>query len=126
MVKNLEESDFAKLELIKKHEIQLKVLNQNLANLRNELKSVNIQVQSKESEINEIKGQKLELEAKLSNSIEDRKILLDRCIASENMSENLKAQNIDLKRKCEDLLAGIHELGREHQTLQVNYLKITT
>jgi chromosome segregation ATPase len=119
LVKNLEDGESAKLELIKKHEMQLKVLNQNLANLRNELKSTSIQVQAKESEISDLKGKKLELEAKLSNSIEDRKILLDRCIASENMSENLKAQNIDLKRKSEDLLAGIHELGREHQTLQV-------
>ena len=38
------------------------------------------------------------------------------------MCENYKAQSIELKRKYDDLQAGLHELGREHQMLQVELL----
>ena len=42
--------------LTKRHEMQLTALNQNLANLRNELKTINLKITAKETEINEIKG----------------------------------------------------------------------
>ncbi len=103
----------------KKHDAQLKALNQNLANLRNELKQQTEKLAQSVLTINTVKGDNLELEAKLSNCTEERDQLLERCINSERQHELLKTQNIELKRRLEDTQAGLQELGREHQMLQV-------
>jgi chromosome segregation ATPase len=60
-----------------------------------------------------------ELEARLDTNSDEKKVLLKRCIEAENDCENLKSQMNESKRKIEDLHTGLHELGREHQSLQV-------
>ncbi len=108
-----------RLDAGKKHETQLKALNQNLASLRNELKQQSEKLAQAELTINTVKGDNLELEAKLSNYTDERNELVQRCITSEQKHEQLKIQNIELRRKLEDTQAGLQELGREHQILQV-------
>ncbi|CAF0706142.1 unnamed protein product [Brachionus calyciflorus] len=114
-----DDCDKMRLEAVKKHEIQTKALNQNLANLRNELKQQTDKISQLNSELDQAKGNSLELEAKLSNCYDERNQLLQRCIESEKLCENLKLHNIEFKRKLEDTQAALQELGREHQTLQV-------
>jgi uncharacterized coiled-coil DUF342 family protein len=60
-----------------------------------------------------------ELEAKLNNSVDDRQNLFERLVTAESQAESLKAERDELSRKTDDLRTGLHELGREHQTLQV-------
>ncbi len=122
----IERDDCEKMRLdsVKKHDIQLKALNQNLANLRVELKSQNNKLTIAQQELNIVKGNNLELEAKLSNFMDERNQLLERCVNSEKMCEVFKTQNVEIKRKYEDTQAALQELGREHQELQVqNYKK---
>ena len=108
-----------KLSAIKKHDTQMKALNQNLANLRAQLKVQNDKVVTLQQEFNQVKGNNLELEAKFSNCTDERNLLLERCVNSEKMFEVFKNQSIDLKRKLEDTQSALQELGREHQSLQV-------
>lgn len=114
-----DDCDKMRLEAIKKHDNQLKALNQNLANLRVELKQQNDKCAQAEIDCNIVKGSNLELEAKLSNCMDERNQLLERCVQSEKMCENFKVQNIEYKRKLEDSEGALQELAREHQTLQV-------
>ena len=117
----IERDDCEKMRIdsMKKQEIQLKALNQNLANLRNELKQQNEKLFSSELLINTVKGENLEMEAKLSICMDERSELLERCVNSEKFCETMKMQNVELKRKFEDTQSALQELGREHQSLQV-------
>lgn len=117
-----DDSEKMRLDGTKKHESQLKALNQNLANLRSELKQQSEKLAQAELTINTVKGDNLELEAKLSNCTDERDQLLERCLTAERQHELLKTQNVELKRKLEDTQAGLQELGREHQILQVEIL----
>lgn len=60
-----------------------------------------------------------ELEAKLENSNEERRLLLERCIASESECEKLQGKVAEHRRKLDDTQAALQELGRENQSLQV-------
>ena len=62
-----DDCDKMRLDLAKKHESQLKALNVNLANLRNELKVQSEKLGQCELSMNEEKINYLELEAKFSN-----------------------------------------------------------
>jgi len=120
-------SDKMRLDGVKKHDEQLKALNLNLSTLRNELKSQTEKFAQYESNYNAVKGDNLELEAKLSNCVDERNHLLERCLTAEKLCEQMKAQNIEYKRKYEDAESALHELGREHQFLQVqNHKKISS
>lgn len=108
-----------RLDAIKKHETQLKALNQNLASLRMEARTQSDKLTGTQNELNTIKGVNLELEAKLSNCTDERNQLLERCLTAEKLCETYKTQNIELKRRVEEGESALHELAREHQSLQV-------
>ncbi len=97
----------------------MQALNQNLANLRAELKQQKDIFSKSEEKINAVKGENLEMEAKLSNCVDYNNQLLERCLVSEKLCESMKSQNIELKRRYEDTQSALQELGREHQELQV-------
>ena len=42
-----------------------------------------------------------------------------RCLASESETEKLRSKNAEMRRKMDDSMAALQELGRENQTLQV-------
>ena len=110
-------------DLIKKHDTQLKALNQNLANLRNELKQQFEKVAQIELSMNTERINYLELEAKYSNCLDERNQLLERCLNSESMCEAMTSQKTILQRKLEDTQAALQELGSEHQSLQIQINK---
>jgi chromosome segregation ATPase len=112
-----------RLDSVKKHETQMRALNQNLANLRADLKVQNDKVNNFEANENMIKSKNLELEAKLSNCIDERNELAERCINAEKLSETSRLQNVELKRRYEDTQSALQELGREHQNLQIEIYK---
>ncbi|RNA44219.1 early endosome antigen 1-like [Brachionus plicatilis] len=114
-----DDCDKMRLDAIKKHEIQSKALNQNLASLRTELRQQSERIIQLNKELDDIKGDNLELEANLSNLVDERNQLLTRCLEAEKICENFKILSVEYKRKLEDAQGALHELGREHQTLQV-------
>ena len=65
-----------------------------------------------------------ELEAKLENNNEERRALLERCLASEGELEKLREKNNEMRRKLDDTQAALHELGRENQSLQVSLVTV--
>jgi len=62
----------------------------------------------------------LELEAAVSAISEERRGLLERCLAAEGETERSRNLTIELRRKMDDSQAALHELGRENQSLQVD------
>ena len=68
-----------------------------------------------------------ELEAKLENNNDERRLLVERCVTSEKDNEGLRERVAEQRRKLEDLQAALQEMGRENQTLQVSIIiKIIT
>merc|ERR1712129_695046 len=63
----------------------------------------------------------LELEAALGSATEERRGLLERCVSSEAETERTRGITLELRRKLDDAHAALHELGRENQSIQVNY-----
>lgn len=114
-----DECENQRLESSKKNQLNSQALNQNLANLRTELKQLNDKLAQSEVTINSIRGDNLEMEAKLSICMDERNQLLERCLISEKLLETTKNNNVELKRRFEDTQAALQELGREHQELQV-------
>lgn len=119
-----DDCDRMRLDAIKKHDAQLKALNANLGQLRMELKQAGERAAQYDVELNVERGHVLELEAKLSNALEDRTQLVERCVNAENMCKQFKTQSVESKRRHEESESALQELAREHQTLQVKWSNI--
>ena len=61
----------------------------------------------------------MELEAKVGSITDERKSLLERCLAAESELERTRSTTIEMRRKLDDSQAALHELGRENQSIQV-------
>ena len=61
----------------------------------------------------------LELEAGVSSALEERRGLMERCVAAEAETERTRTMGVELRRKLDDANAALHELGRENQSIQV-------
>nr|XP_034307075.1 early endosome antigen 1 isoform X2 [Crassostrea gigas] len=109
-----------------KFEVELSVLNENLTTIRGDLVS-NLAALEEANKLNDqLMGGKLEMEAKLENNNDERRILLERCLTSEEKCENLRQESIDLRRKLDDTQAALQELGRENQSLQITTTKVSS
>ncbi|GFT95975.1 early endosome antigen 1 [Nephila pilipes] len=108
------------------HTARIGVLTENIRTLKEDLTSEQKRRESLEQKLDEISGTKLELEAKLENALEERNSLLERCLKSETECERLQKTSTDLRRKYDDCVAALQELGRENQTLQVENMKHIT
>uniref|UniRef100_A0A224YWL4 Early endosome antigen 1 n=1 Tax=Rhipicephalus zambeziensis TaxID=60191 RepID=A0A224YWL4_9ACAR len=91
--------------------------------LREQLASEQTSRQTAQTQLDSAQGDKLELEAKLENALDERRALLDRCLRSEGEAETLRTNAADLRRRLDDSLAALHELGRENQLLQMDNAK---
>ena len=60
------------------------------------------------------------LEAMLANKNDERRILLERCIASEDECEKLRDKTAETNLRLEDTQSALQELGRENQAFQVH------
>ncbi|CAF2049880.1 unnamed protein product [Rotaria magnacalcarata] len=105
----------------KKHEMQLTALTENLATLRSEIRTAN----EKLSNLEQIKSEKADIEARLSISQDERRSLLERSLASESKNDKLIFENGQLTKKNTDLDAALQEIAREYQVLQIQKNKIT-
>jgi len=99
----------------KKYEMQLSALTENLSTVRSELKLAH----EKLIDFEVIKSDKADLEARLVVNQEERQVLLERSIISENRNEKLLLENGQLAKKNSDLEFALQEIAREYQSLQV-------
>ncbi|KFM78396.1 Early endosome antigen 1, partial [Stegodyphus mimosarum] len=109
-----------------RHIAQVGILTQNIQTLREDLSTEQKRRETIEIKLDEISGTKLELEAKLENALDERQGLLKRCLQSESECERLQTSTAEMRRKYEDCVAALQELGRENQTLQVENMKHIT
>ncbi|GAB6029047.1 early endosome antigen 1 [Chamberlinius hualienensis] len=105
-------------------EMQVTTLQENLSTLRGDVTIHQDKVKVLEARIDEIMGEKLETEAKLENAVDERRALLERCLSSEADCEKLRTATSELRKKFDDALSALHELGRENQTLQMETAKL--
>ncbi|UJR21600.1 hypothetical protein I4U23_024682 [Adineta vaga] len=99
----------------KRHEMQLSALTENLSTVRTELRATNEKVVILE----QIKAEKADTDARLAVSQEERRVLLERSLASESKYEKLLFENGQLTKKNTDLDAALQEIAREFQVLQI-------
>ncbi|XP_022103962.1 early endosome antigen 1-like [Acanthaster planci] len=106
-------------ELEQRSNMQLSALNENLATLRSDLSQADTRKQELEKVVDELRGEAAVLEATIQNNQDERRTLLERCLASEGDVEKLQTKVVELRRKLDDAQAAMHELGRENQNLQI-------
>ncbi|CAF4094455.1 unnamed protein product, partial [Rotaria sordida] len=99
----------------KKHEMQLSALTENLATVRSELRTTN----EKLSNVEQIKSEKTDIEARLIVSQDERRVLLERSLANENKYEKLIFENNQITKKNIELESALQEIAREYQVLQI-------
>lgn len=91
--------------------------------LKEELASVKKSLDATEHERDEGLSKVLELEAAVGSAGEERRGLLERCVAAEAETERSRGLTTELRRKLDDAQAALHELGRENQSIQVELVK---
>lgn len=61
----------------------------------------------------------LDIEARLSVSQDERRVLLERSLSIEQKNEKLIAENGRLSKKAVEIESALQEIAREYQALQV-------
>lgn len=113
--------------------MQLSALTENLATVRTELKMNN----EKLATIDQIRAEKagiiiefqqivfyliiflLDIEGRLVVNQDERRVLLERSLASESKLEKLMGENAQIAKKNTELESALLEIAREYQVLQV-------
>ncbi|CAF1052767.1 unnamed protein product [Adineta steineri] len=106
---------------IKKNEMQLSALKENLATVRTELRAVNVKLAELEHKINScscVTVSILDTDACLAVSQEERRVLLERSLSNESKNEKLIAENAQLIKKNSNSEAALQEMAREFQSQQ--------
>lgn len=124
IVKSAKEQAEVTLSSTKTHlEMELSNTAEQLSKSEKSLSSLKKEISGIESERDDALSKRLELEAALGATSEEKKALLERCLAAEGEMEKGRNTNIELRRKLDDAQAAVHELGRENQSLQVELMK---
>ncbi|CAF3369233.1 unnamed protein product, partial [Rotaria sp. Silwood2] len=100
----------------KKYEMQLAALTENLATVRVEIKIAHEKLVNFE----QIKTEKTDLQARLTVSQDENRILFERSLTSESRNEKLLLENGQLAKKNSDLESALQEIAREYQSLQIH------
>lgn len=98
-------------------------VNVQVESLASEVFTITSNIAGLESERNAALSKTLELEATVGSATEERRGLLERCVAAETETERTRGVTVELRRKLDDAQAALHELGRENQTIQVDLAK---
>ncbi|CAF1052904.1 unnamed protein product [Adineta steineri] len=109
---------------IKKNEMQLSALKENLATVRTELRAANVKLTELEYKINSCSCvilSILDTDARLAVSQEERRVFLDRSLANENENERLIAKNTQLIKKNSNSEAALQEIAREFQSQPLKF-----
>jgi len=110
-------------EIIATLESRLDTANSDAANLSTEMKKLNENITNIDKERDMALSKTLELEAAVGSANEERRGLLERCVAAEAETERTRNMTVELRRKLDDAQAALHELGRENQSIQVELVK---
>ena len=86
--------------------------------VQHDLKAANIKVSEVESRLTQQNRQldaalsdRLELEAKVEAASDERRSLLERCLAAEGELDRSRSTLVELRRKLDDSQAALQELG---------------
>lgn len=119
---NMENQQKAK-ENVTKLETRLDSSNSEVENLSTEMMKLNENIANIDKERDLALSKTLELEAAVGSASEERRGLLERCVAAEAETERTRNMTVELRRKLDDAQAALHELGRENQSIQVELVK---
>ena len=96
--------------LIKKYEVKVAELE--------------IARESVQRSLHQLQTEKTAISGRIAELDEEKRVSLTRCVELEGEKEKLQTGVADIRRKYEDSLAAMHELGRENQTLQVECARL--
>jgi len=122
----LEELKKSKEQTEARLNIQISSLNENLTAARTEAEKCQQQTKETETKLavaekrnDDLKGDIAVLEATVQNNLDERRKLLERCVAADEALEKQKKENAELKRKVDNAQAAMMELTQENQSLQI-------
>lgn len=115
----LKVSDNEKESIKERLQLELSTLRDNLDSVRGEWQQALQQVEERNTESDELRGQVVVLQATVQNNADERRALLERCLTAEQSVEQYKQNEAQLKRRLDNAQAAMHELGRENQAMQV-------
>jgi len=110
-------------ENVTKLETSLENANTDITNLKSDVDRLNKNIEKIDKERDLALSKSLELEAAVGSANEERRGLLERCVAAEAETERTRNMTVELRRKLDDAQAALHELGRENQSIQVELVK---
>ncbi|BFZ10758.1 hypothetical protein BsWGS_13797 [Bradybaena similaris] len=106
-------------EIEAEFDTQSTLLSENLTTVRTDLTIAEGSLDELTRVNEQLRGERIELEVKLERCNDERRALVERCIASERECEKLREHVAEQRYRLEDIQGALHELGRENQTLQV-------
>jgi early endosome antigen 1 len=112
-----------KEEHLSKKLIELEELKQTIGEMKADLSKSDAKIQQLQVQTDEILTEKIELENKIKMSEDGKSRLLERCLAGETESERLQETINELRRKLDDSISALQELGRENQSWQMENAK---
>ncbi|XP_067928545.1 early endosome antigen 1-like [Watersipora subatra] len=103
--------------------MQLVSLTENLSLNKTDLTATQEKLMDVVKHNDELRGFNIELETKLEASNDERNMLWNRCMTSEDETKALRDEKESLRSQIENLNSALHELGRENQSLQIKTTK---
>jgi len=94
-----------------------------ISSLSEDVSKLKADIATAEKDRDDALSKNLELEAGVSSALDERRGLLERCVAAESETERTRNITVELRRKLDDAHAALHELGRENQSIQVELVK---
>ena len=117
--KAFEQLQHEKAASTEKHLTEQKALINNLSNIRTQLESNKVKVQSLETMVTKHTATIAELEGKMRSLEGERNALLEKVVSDEEKTHKLSEEKEVLGRSVKELTSGLQDLAREHQMLQV-------
>lgn len=97
--------------------------NRELENLLAKCNEAETKLEKQNRLMDKALSDRLELDAKVESASDERRSLLERCLAAEGELDRSRSTLVELRRKLDDSQAALHELGRENQSIQVELAK---
>jgi len=102
---------------------QLTIVRSNLVDKSNELTDYERKLEEIENERKQSASIAKELEERTEAWKEEKRVLLEKCLNVESDLEFERERALENKRRFDDALSAMHELGRANQSLQIDISK---